>query len=191
MIINFNLDYWPIVYFKLSDNIINDCLFDEYKEYYLNLLLRCKKNNEKMVIICNLNSTGNIPISYVLKLAHFNKEIYKFNKEYIKCACILYKDNSFKNILNFYFTIVKPANPYKLTKSLLKVNKYLKDKFNIEFDTHVFNNEASIIEEDEEEEEKQYNEKEENQDQNQDQYQNIEEYKEHHKIQYKCENISI
>jgi hypothetical protein len=161
MISNFNLDYWPIVYFKSSGNSVDDESFEEYKKYYLNLLIKCKKNNEKMILICNLNKLTSYPIEFVAKQAEFSKQIYNFNKLYLKCVCILCKDKSFKNILNLFFTFVKPASPYKLCRSFNKVNKYLSEKFNNNFDTNIFddtiknnltNDEIDEIEEIEEEE---------------------------------------
>jgi hypothetical protein len=152
MIGDFNLEFWPIVYLKLNDKEINENSFEEYKKYYLNLLLRCKKNNEKMVLICNLNSGRMLPLDYVMKQAQFNKEIHKFNKDYIETVCILCKEKSFKNVLNLYFTVAKPANPYKLSRSFEKINSYLKDKFNINFDVSIFENQNESIEISEEEE---------------------------------------
>lgn len=138
MISNFNLDNWPIVYFKSSGNSIDDESFEEYKKYYLNLLIKCKNNNEKMILICNLNMLTSYPIEFIAKQAEFSKKIFKFNKEYVKCVCILCKDKSFKNILNLFFTFVKPATSYKLCRSFNKVDKYLLDKLNIIFKSNIY-----------------------------------------------------
>ena len=145
MIGDFNLEFWPIVYLKLNDKEINENSFEEYKKYYLSLLLKCKKNNEKMVLICNLNSGRMLPLDYVMKQAQFNKEIQKFNKDYIETVCILCKEKSFKNVLNLYFTVAKPTNPYKFSRSFEKINLYLKDKFNIDFDLSIFENQNESI----------------------------------------------
>ena len=131
MFINFNLENWPIVYFKSNNTPINDESFEEYKKYYLNLLIKCKKNNEKMIIICdliNFNNNESMPIKYLLKQSQFNKEIYKFNKEYLKCVCIICKNKNFKNILNIYFSLAKPAAPFKLCRSYDKSTLYLIEK---------------------------------------------------------------
>lgn len=138
---NFNLEHWPIVYFKSGGVPINDESFEEYKKYYLNLLVKCKRNNEKMVLISDLNNSKEFQLNYVIKQAQFNKEIYKFNKEYVVCVCILCNNSNFtnlKNILNLYFTMIKPAAPFKLCKSFDKINKYLIQN-NIIFDSNIFN----------------------------------------------------
>jgi hypothetical protein len=138
---NFNLEHWPIVYFKSGGAPINDESFEEYKKYYLNLLIKCKRNNEKMVLISDLNNSKEFQLNYVIKQAQFNKEIFKFNKEYVICVCILCNNSNFlnlKNILNLYFTMIKPAAPFKLCKSFDKINKYL-IKNNINFDSNIFN----------------------------------------------------
>jgi len=137
MISNFNLSKWPIVYFKSLGNNIDDESFEEYKKYYLNLLIRCKNTNEKMILICNLNKLTSYPIEFIYKQVEFSKQIFKFNQEYLKCVCILCENRNFKNILNLFFTLVKPSSPYKLCKNFDKVNKYLLEVFNITFNSNV------------------------------------------------------
>ena len=70
MATEFNTNYWPMVYIKLSEENLNDNIFEEYQKNYLNLLIRCKKNNEKMVIITNLTNLtnkNNISMKYMMK----------------------------------------------------------------------------------------------------------------------------
>jgi hypothetical protein len=136
---NFNLDKWPIVYFKTSDKAVNDASLEEFKKFYLNLLIKCKKEKKKMVLICEINLNVNIPLKFIIKQAKFSKEIYKYNKEYVKCVAIICKDKNFKNILNLFFSFVTPASPYKLCRTFDKANNYFK-KFDIDFDTNFFNN---------------------------------------------------
>jgi len=153
MINNFNTKNWPIVYFKSSESTITDNSFEDFKEYYLKLLIKCKNNNEKMVLICDLNTLTSYNMELIAKQAQFTNEIYKFNKEYLKCVCILCKNKSFKNILNLFFTLVKPAAPYKLCRSFNKVNKFLFDKFNITFNSNLLNEKEDIEEETDEQNE--------------------------------------
>lgn len=139
----FNIDNWPIVYFELGNQKLDDNTFEEYQKYYLTLLIRCKKNNEKMVVISNLsslNNTENIEMRYIMKQMQFNRKIYDFNKKYVKCVCILCKNKSFKNILNTVFSLTKPAAPFKLCRSTEKANTYLLEKFDIKFDINIFEN---------------------------------------------------
>jgi hypothetical protein len=140
---NFNLDKWPIVYFRTTDKAVNDDSLEEFKKFYLNLLIKCKKEKEKIILICEINLNINIPLKFILKQAKFSKEIYKYNKEYVKCVAIICKDKNFKNILNLFFTFVTPACPYKLCRTFDKANKYFK-KFDIDFDTNYFNNNIEI-----------------------------------------------
>ena len=143
----FNLENWPVVYFKFNSNEINDELFEEYKKYYLNLLVKCKRNDEKMILICDLNYLNmneNFPLKYIMKQSQFSKETYKFNKEYVKCICILCKSKNFKTILNMYFGLAKPAAPFKLCRTNEKANLFIKDKAKIDFDISIYNQEISI-----------------------------------------------
>ena len=131
----FNLTNWPIVYFSNNnnDNVMDDIKFEELKEYYLNLLVKCKRNKEKMVLIFNLNNLNESSpsVKYVMKFAQFSKSIYKFNKEYVTGVC-LYSTNKFlKDLLNIYFSVSKPACPVKICRSKEKINKFLKDKLNV------------------------------------------------------------
>jgi hypothetical protein len=153
---NFNIKNWPIVYFKSNENGVNDESFEEYKKDYLSLLLLCKQKNEKMVLICNINVKESIPMKYIMKQVQFNKEVYKFNKEYIKCVCIMCKDKNFKNILTLYFGMVRPAAPYKLCRSFFKINKYLVERHNITFNTQIFDENNNIVEEEDDNQNDEY-----------------------------------
>jgi len=162
MIADFNSDHWPIVYVKFNNNELNDESFEEYKKYYLNLLIKCKKENSRMYIIFNLDNTKSLPMNYIVKQIQFNKEIEKFNKEYIKLASIICKSKAFKNILNLYFSMSKQAAPFKIFRCFNKMNTYFIEKFNINFNFYLLEPEMNNIlgeegEEAEEEEEKENN----------------------------------
>jgi hypothetical protein len=135
----FNVDKWPFVYFTTNgtNSIINE-KFDDFKREYLSLLVTCKKNNEQIAFICNITSSENFEMKNIMKFANFNKEIYNFNKAYVKCVAILCTDKNFKNILNLYFTFAKPSSPYKLCRSYMKVNKYFKEKWNLSIDSSYY-----------------------------------------------------
>lgn len=141
---NFNLEFWPVVYFgfdKNSNPSFDDESFEKYKKSYLELLVRCKRNKEKMIVVCNLtdmNNSDKIPMKYLMKHSQFNKEIYNFNKEYVKGVCILSENKNLKNIINLYFSLAKPAAPFKMCRSFKKGNIFLKEKCNFDFDLHIF-----------------------------------------------------
>lgn len=157
MIGNFNVEFWPVVYLKVNNTTeITDDIFDEYKKKYLSLLVNCKRSGEKMSVIFdlnNFNNTENIPLKYIMRQVQFNKQIYKFNKEYLRGICILCKSKTFKNIVNMYFSFSKPAAPFKLCRSNEKANLFLKDKCNINFDISIFNKNDLNVNDIEEEEE--------------------------------------
>lgn len=151
MIENFNLEYWPIIYFKSNnknESNLTDDNFNKYKEFYLNLLVKCKRNKEKMTIICDLMEinpiNNNVPMKYIMKHVQFNKEMQKFNKEYLNGVCILCNNKNIKNILNIYFGMVKPITIIKVCRSYSKGNIFIKDKLNLNFDINIYN--KNIIE---------------------------------------------
>ena len=134
----FNTKHWPVIYFKACDEI-NDENFEEYKVNYLNLLIKSKKNKDKVFLIADLNTEIQIPMKYIFKLAAFNKKLYKFNKLYLKVVCIFSQSKSFKNLLKLYLSLITPSSPYKLCSSFDKINVYLKDSLDTYFDTNIFN----------------------------------------------------
>lgn len=140
MVLKFNEDNWPVVYFYLGKEEINEELFESYKVNYLNLLIRCKKEKKKMILISDLNTECSLPVKYVMKQAMFNRKINKFNELYVAAVCIYCKNKSFKNILKMYFTLTKPASPYKLCTSLEKINKFLEEKIDYKFDATIYEN---------------------------------------------------
>lgn len=158
---DFDTTNWPIVYFKVIVKNINDDTFEKYRKDYLELLVKAKRENKKMVVICDLNYVEKyetLPMKYLLKQSQFNKECYKFNKDYVTCVCILCNNKSLRTILNLYFAVTRQASPYKVCKSSEKATLYLKDKFNIDFNTSIYFdnnnlnniNETLVEEEDEE-----------------------------------------
>jgi len=117
--IQFNTKHWPIVYFFIDNEKMTDEVFEEYKRTYLTILLKCKKENKKIILISDLNNQDNLPLKYVMKQAYFNNKIHKFNQAYVDLVCVYLNNNSFKRILDIYFSI-------------------LKEKMNLDFDTHVY-----------------------------------------------------
>lgn len=158
MVAEFNLDNWPMAYVKFTNCEMTDEIFDEYKRNYLNMLIRCKNNKEKIILICDLDHTQNMPLNYLMKQTQFNKEVEKFNKEYVRCVCIMCKNKGFKNMLNLYFSVSKPASPFKIFRSTEKANKYINDKFNIKFDINKLYDKKDTDEDLQEEEEEEKNE---------------------------------
>jgi hypothetical protein len=139
MIEGFNLDNWPIVYFSNNTNIeMDDNNFEVLKEFYVNLLVRCKRNKERMVLIFNLNNLSeNSPsIKYIMKFAQFSKTIYKYNKEFLMGVCLLSTNKCLKDLLNIYFSITKPVAPVKICRSKDKANKFFREKLNFKIDVH-------------------------------------------------------
>ena len=134
----FNTKYWPIVYFFVDDNGMNEEDFNNYKKTYVQILLKCKKEKTKIILISDLNNQGKVDIKYVMKQAYFNLKLEKFNKLYVKIVCVYLKDKNFKKILNMYFNVCKPYCPYKICNSYNNINKFIKDELNENYDTNIF-----------------------------------------------------
>lgn len=160
MVAEFNTEHWPIVYLRLGGKIVDDNIFEEYQKLYLNLLIKCKKNNEKMVLISDLsyfNNDNNIPMKYLMKQMQFSKKIYDFNKKYLKCVVILCKNKSTKNLIKSLMNFTKPASPNKICRTSKKANTYLYEKFQIKFNIEIFNKDLELNNDNEDEEKDELN----------------------------------
>ena len=134
----FNTKYWPLVYFYVDNNGMNENDFEEYKKTYLKILLKCKKEKTKIILISDLNNQKNLEMKYVVKQAYFNLKIEKFNKLYVRLVCVYLNDKNLKKILNMYFNICKPYCPYKICKTYDIINLFILEKLNEEYDTNIF-----------------------------------------------------
>ena len=94
----FNTKHWPLVYFYTDEKAMNDDDFEEYKKTYLQILLKCKKEKTKIILIADINNQKNLQLKYVFKQAQFNSKIEKFNKLFVTIACIYLKDKSMKSV---------------------------------------------------------------------------------------------
>lgn len=134
----FNTKYWPLVYFFVDDNGMNENDFENYKKTYLQILLKCKKEKTKIILISDLNNQKKIDIKYVMKQAYFNLKLEKFNKLYVRIVCVYLKDKNFKKILNMYFNICKPYCPYKICNSYDIINQFIKNELKEDYVTNIF-----------------------------------------------------
>lgn len=134
----FNTKYWPLVYFFVDNNGMNENDFEEYKKTYLKILLKCKKEKCKIILISDLNNQKNLDMKYVIKQAYFNLKIEKFNKLYVRIVCVFLDDKNLKKILNMYFNICKPYCPYKICKTYDVINTFIKDSINENYETSIF-----------------------------------------------------
>ena len=135
----FNTKYWPLVYFHLDNKKITLDDFEEYKKTYLSILLKCKKEKNKIILISDLNES-NIDFEFVIKQAKFNYKIEKFNKLYVELVCIYLKNNNLKHILKMYFKICDSYCPYKICKSYNIINDFIYEKTKKIYDTNLFSN---------------------------------------------------
>ncbi len=140
-----NLDHKPFVYVQFQNIQINDQIFEEYTREYLELLLSCKKNKEKIYVIIDINQFESLPLPYLLKQAQFNKKVYQFNQKYLHCAYIYCKNKVFKKMIKMFMMIEKPAVPMRIIRSITKLNQSILDNYNLSFDCHVFLNELKNI----------------------------------------------
>ena len=136
----FNTINWPLVYFYIDDNGMNEQDFNEYKKTYLKILIKCKREKQQIILISDLNNQKKLDLKYVIKQAYFNLKIEKFNRLYVKIVCIYVKDQGLKKILNMYFNICKPYCPYKICQNYDNINEFIYEKLNEIHDSNIFSN---------------------------------------------------
>lgn len=134
----FNTKYWPLVYFYIDNNGMNEDDFEEYKKTYLQILLKCKKEKIQIILISDLNNQKNLEMKYVIKQAYFNLKIEKFNKLYVKMVCVFLNDKNLKKLINMYFNICKPYCPYKICKSYEIIDEFILETLKENYKTSIF-----------------------------------------------------
>ncbi len=143
-----NLEHKPFVYIQFKNIQINDEIFENYTRKYLELLISCKKNKEKIYVIIDINEFESLPLPYLLKQAQFNRKIFQYNQKYLHCAYIYCKNKVFKKMIKMFMMVEKPAVPMRIIRSITKLNNSILENYKINFDCHLFLNKIKNIKED-------------------------------------------
>jgi len=138
----------PFVFIEFHNISVNDENFEEYKKEYLELLVTCKRNNDKIYLIIDVNQLPALPIPYLVKQTELNKQLFNHHQKYLHCAYIYCKSKIFKKMIEFHLFIEKNAVPVKICRSVEKLNYHIEQNFNVTFDFSLyvsnFNSNTSI-----------------------------------------------
>lgn len=125
----------PFIYIQFHNIPITDENFEEYKKEYLELLLTCKINNDKIIPIINVNNVHPMNTQYVIKQTEFNKKIFHLNQKYLISVFIYCESKIFKELIKINMFIDKTAVPVRICRSIEKLNKSIQDNLNISFNS--------------------------------------------------------
>ena len=117
----FNLDNWPIVYVKNNNTILNDEVLEEYQKDFLKILIKCKNNKEKVILLIDIYNKSNVQMNYMSKISEFHRRTEEYNKKYIDHVYILCESKFLKNMISMFITTENPIAPCNIIRSLSKL----------------------------------------------------------------------
>jgi hypothetical protein len=117
----FNLEYWPIIYVKNNNATLTDEILEEYQKDFLKILIRCKTNKEKIVLLIDIYNKSNVQMNYMSKISQFHQRTEEYNKKYIDHIYILCESKFLKTMISMFLTNENPVAPCKVIRSLSKL----------------------------------------------------------------------
>lgn len=117
----FSLEYWPIIYVKNNNETLNDELLEEYQKDFLKILIRCKNNKEKVILLIDIYNKSGVQMNYMSKISQFHRRTEEYNKKYIDHIYILCESKFTKNLISMFLTNENPVAPCNVIRSLSKL----------------------------------------------------------------------
>ena len=121
-LVKFNYHHRPFIYLQFQDIPITDENFEEYKREYLELLLTCKKQKDKIIPIIDINFLPILPIPYMMKQTQMNKELFQIHKKYLYRVYIYCKNRIFQEMIQMYMFVEKTAVPIHICNSFQNID---------------------------------------------------------------------
>jgi hypothetical protein len=119
----FNVDNWPLIYVKNKVGYLNDELIEEYQKDFLKILIRCKNNKEKIILLMDIYEKSNVQMNYIQTFISFHKKTEDYNRIYIEHIYILCESKILKNILSMFISNENTIIPCKIIRSLSKLRE--------------------------------------------------------------------
>ena len=143
----FYVKEFPLVYLTINSNYFSDENFEYYKSSFLNVLLRAKKEKQKVIILLDLFECdgATFDMSNILKQASFYKSVMEHSKTYVQHVYILSNRNDLHFFVKIFRTFGKTDVPYKIVRNLDKIKKNIYKKYEETVDLTPFTKENLII----------------------------------------------
>ncbi len=138
-------EHRPFVYIKFRGDLeITDENFEEYKKEYLELLMTCKQNHDKIIPIIDVSSLHLLSTKYITKQMEFNKQIFSLHQKFLHFAIIYTESKTMKNLIKMNMFVEKTAVPVFICRSINKINNIIRQNFNVEFDSSLLFSQQTI-----------------------------------------------
>lgn len=127
----FNLEHFPFVYMRIKSDDYTDESFEYYKSSIIQVLYKAKMEKQKVIILLDLLQCdrSNFNMDNLFKQANFYKRIMEYSTKYVQHLYILSHRNDLPIYVKIFKTFCKALVPFKIVKTLEKVEKNLLKKY--------------------------------------------------------------
>ena len=120
-----SIDKWS----EKDATILSDCVLSEVKQ----LLLDCIDNDDKCILLLDVNKGEIPPMNYILKCISFLLEIKSIIQDTVYFSVIYDKDESGTQLLNTVLKFYQPGRPLFITKTHDQIIQLCNDKEIVDF----------------------------------------------------------
>lgn len=127
----FEMGSFPIVYMKIHSEHFNEENFENYKSSLIHLLLRAKSEKQKMILLLDLfnSDQSTFQMENIMKQAAFYKSIMAHTLLYVQHVYILSNRTDLHVFIKIFKTFAKSVVPYKVVKSIEKIEQNIYKKY--------------------------------------------------------------
>lgn len=127
----FEMGSFPIVYMKIHSEHFNEANFENYKSSLIHLLLRAKSEKQKMILLLDLfnSDQSTFQMENIMKQAAFYKSIMAHTLLYVQHVYILSNRTDLHVFIKIFKTFAKSVVPYKVVKSIEKIEQNIYKKY--------------------------------------------------------------
>jgi hypothetical protein len=142
----FNVDHFPFVYIRIKSEDHTDETFEYYKSSIIQVLYKAKMEKQKVIILLDLfQSDGSkFNVDNLFKQANFYKRIMEYSTKYVQHLYILSHRNDLPIYVKIFKTFCKALVPFKIVKTLEKVEKNILKKYGEKVSLSMFENPANL-----------------------------------------------
>ncbi len=131
MFAKFMVSEFPIVYISINSDYFNDENFEYYKSSFLHLLLRAKREKQKMILLLDLFECdgATFKMENILKQGAFYKSVMDYALLYVQHVYILSNRNDLHVLIKIFKTFGKSLVPYKVVRDTEKIEQNIYKKY--------------------------------------------------------------
>ncbi len=140
------MDHFPFVYIRIKSDDHTDETFEYYKSSIIQVLYKAKMMKEKVIILLDLFQCdgSNFNVDNLFKQANFYKRIMEYSTKYVQHLYILSHRNDLPIYVKIFKTFCKAVVPFKIVKTLEKVEKNILKKYGEKVSLSMFENPENL-----------------------------------------------